>query len=1119
DDNLPLAQHQPRRLNRQLPLRFRNQLPEPPLPLPPVESRERDQPSPSSTPTCAPPLIASFQLFTTQRNKFGLYQLYRAESLPTHDPDDPSDVECSSEAPIHSSSEHAQSNADNPFHPYPNANSLRLGDWYWCQGSRKSQKSFKQLLDIIASPDFHPDDVRGTNWKGINRMLGSNSFDGDADATNMDWPTEEGWRHDPIAITVPFHSHCQQVGPKEYTLPDFHHHSLTSVIRETLSDPTQDRIFHYEPYELRWQSPHKERDVHVYRELFTSEAFIGAHQRLQESPPELGCDLPRVVAGMMFWSDTTQLSSFGGAKLWPLYLYFGNHSKYQQCRPSSNLCTHVAYFQTLPDDFKDFAMKFSGKAPSDAFFAHCHRELFQEQWRVLLEDEFIEAYQHGIVITCCDRIKRRFYPRIFTYSADYPEKILIVCIRNLGTCLCPQCLIPKDRVQDLSTDRDHQTHTRTDNAQLHEKILNACRLIYDKNYSVDTTQVEALLKPESFVPTLSAFSDRLHNTGFDLFVMLVVDLLHEFELGVWKAILIHLLRILDCSKKNMVHELDRRFRQVPSFGRNTIRRFSRNTSEMKKMAARDFEDVLQCAIPVFEDLVPDPHNTRILQLLYLLAEWHGFAKLHMHTDDTLKILDSLTIHLGSALRTFKAETCPEFATKELKREMESRKRREARDGALKGCPANSNAGQATAARRPKTLNLKTYKLHALGDYALQIRRFGTTDSFSTQTLARIEHRQAHIRRIMAKQTASNTLRESVASTPEQHHHIGQLQNYPDDLMRLVRRTSDNPAVKDFILKLKAHLLPRIKALHHSLDPTGTPSLPADYPAQMYDVSTLSQVLFKNDRIYHHNLIRINYTTYDVRRAQDVVNPRTDHCDTMLLSNSESHPFCYARVLNIYHANVIYTGPGSLDYRPRCLEFLWVRWFELVTPTGEFALDRLHFVPMKDEDTFGFVDPSDVLRSCHLIPAFAAGKQHCDGVGISRTAQDSGDWKSYYVNRFVDRDMLLRYHWGMGIGHAYSHVPDAPDRPGEQQESRVYSDTSPAPSDTTPAASPGDGDDGSDHDQAELTLADREMVGWDESESNDGSISDESLMDSDRELALYEMYDDLGSDAEWLEYGE
>jgi hypothetical protein len=36
-----------------------------------------------------------------------------------------------------------------------------------------------------------------------------------------------------------------------------------------------------------------------------------------------------------------------------------------------------------------------------------------------------------------------------------------------------------------------------------------------------------------------------------------------------------------------------RYRRVPTFGRGTIRRFSNNAASMKKLAARDFEDLLQ----------------------------------------------------------------------------------------------------------------------------------------------------------------------------------------------------------------------------------------------------------------------------------------------------------------------------------------------------------------------------------------------------------------------------------------------------------------------------------------------------------------------------------------------
>ena len=91
--------------------------------------------------------------------------------------------------------------------------------------------------------------------------------------------------------------------------------------------------------------------------------------------------------------------------------------------------------------------------------------------------------------------------------------------------------------------------------------------------------------------------------------MFVPDLLHEFELGVWKAIFTHLLRILYSCGGNTIQTLNSRYgtltlsrlninnhsryRQIPTFGRDTIRKFDANVSAMKRLAARDWEDLLQ----------------------------------------------------------------------------------------------------------------------------------------------------------------------------------------------------------------------------------------------------------------------------------------------------------------------------------------------------------------------------------------------------------------------------------------------------------------------------------------------------------------------------------------------
>jgi len=46
--------------------------------------------------------------------------------------------------------------------------------------------------------------------------------------------------------------------------------------------------------------------------------------------------------------------------------------------------------------------------------------------------------------------------------------------------------------------------------------------------------------------------------GLNIYPLLTVDLLHEFELGVWKAMFTHIVRIL-ATHPGAVGELDRRY--------------------------------------------------------------------------------------------------------------------------------------------------------------------------------------------------------------------------------------------------------------------------------------------------------------------------------------------------------------------------------------------------------------------------------------------------------------------------------------------------------------------------------------------------------------------------------
>lgn len=166
-------------------------------------------------------------------------------------------------------------------------------------------------------------------------------------------------------------------------------------------------------------------------------------------------------------------------------------------------------------------------------------------------------------------------------------------------------------------------------------------------------------------------------------------------------------------------------------------------------------------------------------------------------------------------------------------------------------------------------------------------------------------------------------------------------------------------------------------------------------------------------MYRHKTLRINYTSYDVLRQQDVLNPSTPQCFVLLPAIHEptepdSHPFIYAKVIGVYHAKITYQGGP-----PRRMDFLHVRWlyYDSSQPGGwDFCrLDRLGYEVCRTEqdvlDSFDFVDPTDVIRGVHLLPDFHSGiatdlLNNQPGNSIAHDNPRHGDWRYYYVNRCV-----------------------------------------------------------------------------------------------------------------------
>src|SRR6267378_3120927 len=122
-------------------------------------------------------------------------------------------------------------------------------------------------------------------------------------------------------------------------------------------------------------------------------------------------------------------------------------------------------------------------------------------------------------------------------------------------------------------------------------------------------------------------------------------------------------------------------------------------------------------MPVFDGLFCEEDNRSVIDLLFLLATWHAYAKLGLHTDSTLHMFEQVGTALCQALRHFATVTCLRYKTRELPQE------------------TNARVTQQRSQGKVKRFNLNTYKIHCIPDYPNAIRRYGTTDSYSTQTVS------------------------------------------------------------------------------------------------------------------------------------------------------------------------------------------------------------------------------------------------------------------------------------------------------------------------------------------------------------------------------------------------
>jgi hypothetical protein len=261
--------------------------------------------------------------------------------------------------------------------PYPNITAWRWNHNFWSVGDTRSITFRKNEQLLARHPDFNANNFASADFEAIEAtVLATKSHPWD--------DVRDGWRRVNLTIGVPVgiprtesekknarnrrqrlrrdrdiaDAPSPKVEGRPYMVEGAWMRSLTGVIKHVWEHDPLARQFHMNGFEERGPSPvldtgnpsgegslsaHEER---VMREIYDSPEF----QRVEaEVQAKLGAttNRPIVVIALMIWSDATHLAQFGNAKLWPVYMYFGNLSKYIRTKRSAKAAYHVAYLPSV----------------------------------------------------------------------------------------------------------------------------------------------------------------------------------------------------------------------------------------------------------------------------------------------------------------------------------------------------------------------------------------------------------------------------------------------------------------------------------------------------------------------------------------------------------------------------------------------------------------------------------------------------------------------------------------------------------------------------------------------------------------------------------------------------
>jgi hypothetical protein len=222
----------------------------------------------------------------------------------------------------------------NIYAPFENITQFRLMEWHFNASTSKSNADTDRLIsDILLAPDMEQEHLRNFNVERGERLLDRES----------EFSPEDGWKEATLQLPVPCTgSRVTEERASRFDIPGFIYRRILPII-VSVFEHSPIGTLHFTPFE-QWRRTASGTLERIYSELYNSQAWLDEHAKVRA---HYSGPLETVIAAIMFYSDSTHLAQFGTKAVWPIYMFFGNKTKYARSKPSLFSAHHIGYIPAV----------------------------------------------------------------------------------------------------------------------------------------------------------------------------------------------------------------------------------------------------------------------------------------------------------------------------------------------------------------------------------------------------------------------------------------------------------------------------------------------------------------------------------------------------------------------------------------------------------------------------------------------------------------------------------------------------------------------------------------------------------------------------------------------------